>query len=72
MTTRIYRVDLDDHTYRLVSAKSRRKALSHVAESRFDVRLASKQDIHQAAMAGVGIEDADGQELIEQSESPGN
>ena len=53
----------------------RSQALSHVANSTFNIRVATQDDLVQALTAGTKIEQyraPEQQELIEDSESPGN
>ena len=74
MAERIYIVR-NDHGARLVKANLRQQALSHVAATEYTVRVASQDDLVQQLTAGAKIEQykaPDQQELIEESESPGN
>lgn len=69
---RVYKIRLPDGSYRLVEAISRRKAVSHVADSLFRVTVASADDLYAGHCDGVEVEFPGAQELIESSESPAN
>lgn len=74
MAERIYIVHGPQGT-RLVKASLRQQALSHVANSVFNVHVATQDDLVQALTAGTKVEQyraPEQQELIEGSESPGN
>ena len=74
MAERIYIVNSAQGT-RLVKANLRQQALSHVANSTFTVRVATQDDLVKQLTAGTPIEQykaPDQQELVEESESPGN
>lgn len=74
MAERIYIVHGPQGT-RLVKAGLRQQALSHVANSTFNIRVATQDDLVQALTSGTKIEQyraPEQQELIEDSESPGN
>ena len=77
MAERIYIVHGPQGT-RLVKAGLRQQALSHVANSTFVIRVASQDELVNALTAGIKVEQysngdhPDQQELIEDSESPGN
>lgn len=72
MAERVYRVGLPDGTMRLVLARSRRQATNYVADSLLKVWVATDDELYAGHCDGVEIEDANGQELIESSESPAN
>lgn len=55
--TRIYTISNGD-TDRLVRAASRAQAISHVARSVFNSRVATQDDLVDAMQAGVKVEDA--------------
>ena len=55
--TRIYTISNGD-TDRLVRATSRAQAISHVARSVFNSRVATQDDLVDAMQAGVKVEDA--------------
>lgn len=55
MSERIYAV-YHGTTGRLVKAKTRAKALSHVAQSTFNIRVASQEDLVTLLKANVGVE----------------
>lgn len=64
--SRIYIVGSNDPAFpiRLVKASIRQQALSHVAQSLFTVRVASQDDLVNALIKGVKIENAkDGDQL---------
>ena len=74
MAERIYIVQSAQGT-RLIKANLRQQALSHAANSTFTVRVASQDDLVKQLTAGTKIEQyraPEQQELIEDSESPGN
>ena len=74
MAERIYIVHGPQGT-RLVKASLRQQALSHVANSVFNVHVATQDDLVQALTAGTKVEQyraPEQQELIADSESPGN
>jgi len=74
MAERIYIVHGPQGT-RLVKASLRQQALSHVANSVFNVHVATQDDLVQALTTGTKVEQyraPEQQELIEGSESPGN
>jgi hypothetical protein len=74
MAERIYIVHGPQGT-RLVKASLRQQALSHVANSVFNVHVASQNDLVKALTTGTKVEQyraPEQQELIEDSESPGN
>jgi len=74
MAERIYIVHGPQGT-RLVKASLRQQALSYVANSTFNVHVASQDDLVKHITAGIQIEQyraPEQQELIETSESPGN
>ena len=74
MAERIYIVR-NTRGARLVKANLRQQALSHVASTEYTVRVASQDDLVQQLTAGAKIEQykaPEQQELIEESESPGN
>lgn len=61
-----------DGSFRLVKTYSRRKALSHIADSVFVVSIATDDDLLTAKEEMMEIEYPGAAELIESSESPGN
>ncbi len=63
---------LPDGSFRLVKTYSRRKALSHIADSVFSVSVATDDDLMNARQDLVAIECPGEQELIASSESPAN
>lgn len=63
---------LPDGSFRLVKTYSRRKALSHIADSVFIVSVATDDDLMKARQDLVAIECPGEQELIDASESPAN
>lgn len=72
---RIYIVSTPDGNTRLVRAAMRQQALSHVAASLLEVRVASQDDLVAEVSRGVKVEDyrsSEQAELIEESESPAN
>ncbi len=69
---RIYKVRLPDGSYRPVEAISRRRAISHVADSLFNVEVAFEDDVCAGHCDGVKVEFPGAQELVESSESPAN
>jgi len=74
MAERIYIVHGPQGT-RLVKASLRQQALSHVANSVFNVYVATQDDLVQALTSGTKVEQyraPEQQELIETSESPAN
>jgi hypothetical protein len=74
MAERIYIVHGPQGT-RLVKASLRQQALSHVANSTFNVHVASQDELVKAIVDGIKVEQyraPEQQELIEDSESPGN
>ena len=74
MAERIYIVHGPQGT-RLVKASLRQQALSHVANSVFNVHVASQDDLVKHLTSGTKVEQyraPEQQELIEDSESPGN
>jgi hypothetical protein len=74
MAERIYIVHGPQGT-RLVKASLRQQALSHVANSVFNVHVASQDDLVKHLTEGTKIEqyrNPDQMDLIEDSESPGN
>jgi hypothetical protein len=74
MAERIYIVTSAQGT-RLVKANLRSQALSHAAISTFTVRVATQDDLVKQLTAGTKIEQyraPEQQELLEDSESPGN
>jgi len=74
MAERIYMVTSTQGT-RLIKANLRQQALSHAAISTFTVRVATQDDLVAQLTAGTKIEQykaPEQQELIEDSESPGN
>lgn len=56
----------------MVKTYSRRKALTHIADSVFTVSIATDDDLLSAQVGMVEIEYPGAEELIESSESPGN
>jgi len=74
MAERIYIIHGPQGT-RLVKASLRQQALSHVANSTFNINVASQDELVKAIVDGIKVEqyrDPEQQELIEASESPGN
>jgi hypothetical protein len=74
MAERIYIVHGPQGT-RLVKASLRQQALSHVANSVFNVHVATQDDLVQALTSGTKVEQyraPEQQELIEDSESLAN
>jgi hypothetical protein len=74
MAERIYIVHGPQGT-RLVKASLRQQALSHVANSTFNINVASQDELVKAIVDGIKVEQyraPEQQELIEDSESPGN
>ena len=55
-TQRIYIVETPNGDIRLVRASLRQQALSHVANSTFTVQVASQDDLVDAVIKGVQVE----------------
>ena len=55
-TQRIYIVETPNGDIRLVRASLRQQALSHVANSTFTVQVASQDDLVDAVIKGVPVE----------------
>lgn len=64
-TQRIYIVGTPAGETRLVRASIRQQALSHVANSVFTVRVASQEDLVQAIINGVAVENYKAPEQLE-------
>lgn len=72
---RIYLVGTPDGKTRLIKAALRQQALSHVANSTFNISVATQDELVAQITAGTKVEQyraPEQQELIEDSESPGN
>lgn len=59
MSTRIYLVtDRDTQTRRLIRAANQAQAVRHAAQSRFDIQVASQNDLVKLLAAGQTVESA--------------
>lgn len=72
MAKRVYKVWQPGGDYWLVLARSRRQAVNHVADRILRVGVATDDDLYAGHCDSVEVEDINGQELIESSESPAN
>ena len=65
MTQRIYIVGMPNNEIRLIRATVRSQALSHVANSMLNIRVASQEDLVDAIGKGLSVENAKAPEQLE-------
>lgn len=65
MTQRIYIVGMPNNEIRLIRATVRSQALSHVANSMLNIRVASQEDLVEAIGKGLSVENAKAPEQLE-------
>ena len=65
MSQRIYIVYMPNNETRLVRATVRSQALSHVANSMLNIRVASQEDLVDAIGKGLSVENAKAPEQLE-------
>jgi hypothetical protein len=65
MSQRIYIVYMPNNEVRLVRASVRSQALSHVANSMLNIRVASQDDLVDAIGKGLSVENAKAPEQLE-------
>lgn len=65
MSQRIYIVYMPNNETRLVRASVRSQALSHVANSMLNIRVASQEDLVEAIGKGLSVENAKAPEQLE-------
>lgn len=65
MSQRIYIVYMPNNETRLVRATVRSQALSHVANSMLNIRVASQEDLVEAIGKGLSVENAKAPEQLE-------
>ena len=65
MSQRIYIVGMPNNEIRLIRATVRSQALSHVANSMLNIRVASQEDLVDAIGKGLSVENAKAPEQLE-------